>query len=98
MKIAVFNNVPETQHTGWIPVCLLERKDEHVMFIGKDRIPDGELNYGGLWMLNKKVEVIYVASCPKELSELLKKLGIESRDFHQMQSDEQLYRMVRNLL
>ena len=98
MKIAVFNNTSGSQKSGWISVFLLERLEDHVAFIKKELLPDSDLNYCGLWILSRKVEVIYVASYSNDLMNLLGKIGIEIRNFKQIQSDVGLYDLIRNLL
>lgn len=98
MKIAVFDNTSGVPKSGWISVFLLEKQEDRVAFIQKELLPDNNLNYCGLWLLSKKVEVIYMASYSNDLINLLRKIGIGIRNFEQMRSDVRLYGLIRNLL
>lgn len=89
MKIAVFIN-SETMSTldeHFVRAIVLKVADNTITSIDKEFLSTENINRIGLWLLTRKINVLYIQDFNEEIRAFLERIGVVVKNFKDLKND-----------
>lgn len=92
MKVALFLKDEKIEKTDIevLPILILYLGEKKAVEMEKDIIIRKDINYLALWLLNKKIEEIYVADIDPLVRKLFEKLNVTVKKHEEMKKNPML--------
>lgn len=93
MKIALFLRDEEMKafNTKAVRVLVCNMMNDCIADLEENSIPNLNINYVSLWMLNKKVDVIYIPEEQPDATEFFRKIDISVKTYDDIKMNSELH-------
>lgn len=89
MKIAMFIQDDKMKNidVNAFNVLIFKRQDDTILGIENEYICNRDINYITLWLLDRKIDVVYIAEKDSEIDAYFGKFGIEIKTHEDLKDD-----------
>lgn len=93
MKVALFlrDEKMKAFNTKAVRVLVCSMLNDSIADLEENSIPNLNINYVSLWMLNKKVDVIYIPEEQPDAAEFFKKIDVSVKTYDDIKTNSELH-------